>query len=182
MKICFLTILRDSFTEKSFQNLSKHIPISTEQAKNGVKVIIPIILASILENNTASNAIRPIWWSSLKDGFTNKDDITINVDIIDTSFFDVKGRGISWYLFRFCFNDLVAIISEEAAIRKENAVSLIEITTPLIIGYLINWLEWKGWKFEDLIEHILNSKSEIIASLPVGISPVHLGINGLFFG
>lgn len=182
MKICFLTVLRDSFTEKSYKSLSEHIAISPGQVKNGVKVIIPIILASLLENNTESNAIQPIWWSSLKDGYANKDDKTINVDIIDKPFYDEKGRGISWFIFRYCFNDLAATVSEKVAIRKDDAVSLIEIITPLIVGYLINWLEWQEWKFEDLIKHLSNSRSEIIASLPAGISPVHLGINGMFFG
>lgn len=66
--------------------------------------------------------------------------------------------------------------------EKNNAVSLIEITTLLVAGYLINWLEWQGWKFEDLINNLLNTKYEIIAALPAGISPVHLGITGMFFG
>ncbi len=182
MKICFLTILQDSFTEKVYKNLSENIAISADQAKSGVRVIIPIVLASILENNTASSVVQPIWWSSLTESYAQKNDKSGNVDVMDEPFIDMKGRGISWYIFRFCFNDLAAIVSEKATIRKNNAVSLIEMTTPLIVGFLINWLEWNEWKFEDLIAHLLKSKREIIASLPTGISPVHLGINGMFFG
>ena len=182
MKINFLTILRDSFTERTYQKLSEQISISSEQAKNGVHVIIPLILASILENNTASNAIQPIWWNSLKEEYAYKDDKTININIINKTFLALKGRGLSWHLFRFCYNDIATLISEKASIRKNNAVSLIEITTLLVAGYLIKWLEWEGWKFEDLIDNLLNAKYEIIGSLPAGISPVHLGITAKFFG
>lgn len=182
MNISFLTVLRDSFTEKSYQRLSEHISISSEQAKNGVYAIIPIILASILENNTASNAVQPIWWNSLKEVPAFTDDKTINVNIINKPFFAVKGRGVSWYMFSFCFNDLVAVVSEMASIQKQNAISLIEITTPLIVCYLINWMEWEGWEFEDLIDNLLHAKYEITTALPVGISTAHLGIIGQFFG
>lgn len=182
MKINFLTVLQDSFTQKSYQILSKNIAISTEQSKNGVHVIIPIILVSILENHTARNAIQPIWWNSLKKEYACKDDKTINIDIIDKPFYAVKGRGVSWYIFRNCYNDIAEEVSKKAFIRKDNAEFLIQITTPLIAGYLINWLEREGWKFEDLIENLLKTKYDLIAALPVGISPAHLGVSGIFFG
>lgn len=182
MNISFLTILRDSFTDKSYQSLSEHISISSEQAKNGVYVIIPIILASILENNTASDVVQPIWWNSLKEVPAFMDDKTININIINKPFFAIKGRGVSWYMFSFCFNNLVAVVSEISLIQKQNAMSLIEITTPLIVSYLINWMKWEGWEFENLIDNLLDTKYEIITALPAGISTAHLGITGKFFG
>ncbi len=182
MKISFLSILHDSFTEQSYQTLSRHLAISTDQAKDGVHVIIPIVLASILENNTSSNAVQPIWWNALSKEFACNEDKTMNISIISKPFFDVKGRGVSWYIFRYCYNDLVALVSEKAIIQKKNAENLIELTTPLIAGYLINWLVREGWDFDDLISNLLINRHDIIGALPVGIAPVHLGINGLFFG
>lgn len=182
MKISFLTVLKDSFTEKSYQSLAEHLAISADQAKVGVHVIIPIILASILENNTARKAIQPIWWSAFKEEYACKDDKTMDVNIIKKPYFAVKGHGVSWNMFKYCYNNLALVVSERASIRKNNAQSLIEITTPLIACYLINWVEKEGLKFEDLIKNLLDTKREIIGALPGKISPVHLGITGTFFG
>lgn len=126
--------------------------------------------------------MQPIWWNALSKEFACNEDKTMNISIISKPFFDVKGRGVSWYIFRYCYNDLVALVSEKAIIQKKNAENLIELTTPLIAGYLINWLVREGWDFDDLISNLLINRHDIIGALPVGIAPVHLGINGLFFG
>ncbi|MDD2477048.1 MAG: hypothetical protein PHI32_14220 [Dysgonamonadaceae bacterium] len=60
MKINLIDILRNSFSDKSYQDISQHVGINLESTKNGLNAITPIVLASVLGNNTVKNATQPV--------------------------------------------------------------------------------------------------------------------------
>lgn len=179
MAINLVNVLRKSFTEQAYQEISQYVDINTESTKNGVKAIIPVILASILGNNTENSATQPSWWNTLKDEYPFTDDEFIDTDSIKNSSFIIKGREILAVTFKTYHDELVASVSSIAGIQKEKAATLIEVSVPLIVGFLTNWLQRKGWKFKDLIKNLLQTKPEIIGALPIGISPAYFSLTNV---
>lgn len=172
-----IDVLRKSFTEKSHQDISQYVGINSESAKNGIHAIIPAVLASILGNNTVNNAVRPTWWNALKDDYPYNENEFIDTSTVKAPSFLTKGREIQSGMFRTSHDDLVTSVSSVAGVQKEKAAGLIEMTVPLIMGYLNNWMLRKGWKFKDLIQNLFDHKTDIVGALPTGISPAHFGIN-----
>lgn len=177
MAINLIDILRNSFTEKSYQDLSQHVAISPEATKNGVRALVPTVLACILGNNYTSSSTEPTWWNALKDEYPYADDEYIDCSHINNPSFLIKGREILMGLYRTNYDDLVKSISDVSGIQKVKAAGLIEVGVPLIIGYLNNWLRKKGWKFHYLIENLILNRSSIVEALPPGTSPAHFGIS-----
>lgn len=168
--------LQKSFTDKSYQDISKYVDINPESTKNGLKVIIPVVLASILGNNTMSSSEKPIWWNALDSEYPYTEDELVMTENIGNSSFLVKGREVLSGMFRANHDDLIAYVSSVAGIQKEKAAGLIEVGVPLIAGYLKNWMRRKNWTFKELIENLIENKATIIGSLPSGISLSNFGV------
>ena len=179
MAINLIDVLRNSFDEKAYQDISEHTGINLESTKNGLNVIIPAVLACILGNNTTTNASQPKWWNTLKDDYPDTKNDFIETKNINSSSFFVKGREILSSMFRTNHDELVKSVSSVAGIQKEKAAGLIEVGVPLIIGYINNWMKRKDWRFKDLIKNLIEIKPSIVDELPIGISPAHFGINNL---
>lgn len=179
MKINLIDILRNSFSDKSYQDISQHVGINLESTKNGLNAITPIVLASVLGNNTVKNATQPVWWNALKEEYPFSEDEDIETIYINSPSFLIKGREVISGMFRTNHDELVSSISSIAGIQKEKASGLIEVGVPLIAGYLNNWVRKKGWKFKDLIENLDENKPSIIAALPSGISPARFGMGNV---
>lgn len=177
MSINLINILRNSFTEKSYRDISEHVDINPQSAKNGLNDLVPAVLACILGNNTVTSSTQPTWWNALKDEYPYTDNEYIETANISKPSFLIKGREVLSGMFRTNLDELVNSISSVAGIQKEKAAGLIEVGVPLIIGYLNNWLRKKGWKFKDLIANLIATKSTIINELPTGISAAHFGVN-----
>lgn len=171
-----INILQKSFTEKNYFDIAQHVNINTESTKNGIKALIPVVLASILSNNTLSTSALPTWWNILDDDYPYSDDNFIDSKVINNSSFLVKGREVLSGMFRTNHDELVTSVSSVAGIQKAKAAGLIEVSVPLIVGYLKNWVLKKGWKFKDLIANLIESKTVIKEALPQGVSPKHFEV------
>lgn len=165
-----INTLQKSFSDQSYQDISKYVGINPESTKNGLKVIIPVVLASILGNNTMSSSAEPIWWNALDSEYPYTEDEFVMTENIGNSLFLVKGREVVSGMFRTNHDELVASVSSVAGVQKEKAAGLIELGVPLIAGYLKNWMRRKNWTFKELIENLIENKATIIGSLPSGIS------------
>lgn len=177
MTINLINVLRKSFSEKSYKDISEHTGISTESTKNGVNAIIPAVLACILGNNTLTSATQPTWWNALRNEYPYTEDEFIETETINSPSFLVKGREVLSGMFRTSYDDLVKSVGTVAGVPKNKAAGLIEVSVPLIVAYLNNWAKRKEWKFKDLIGNLIETKSSIVAELPTGITPSHLGVN-----
>lgn len=179
MSINLIEVLKDSLTEKSYQDISQHIGINPVSIKNGINNIIPVVLAATLGNNTPNNANQPLWWNALKDDYPYSEDDLINTNNIQTPSFHTKGREIISGMFLNNHEELVFSVSSVAGIQKEKATALIEVSVPLIVAYLNNWMQKKGWKFKDLIENLNETKPSIIRALPAGVSPTNFEVKSM---
>ena len=168
-----------AFSDTSFQNISEYVGINSESTKNGVKAIIPAVLASILGNNTVNSSNQPVWWNALDDEYPYSEDEFVLTNNIHNSTFLVKGREVVSGMFRTNHDDLINSVSSVAGIQKEKSAGLIEVAVPLIVGHLKNLIQRKGWNFKDLIENLIASKSYITEALPNDISPDHFGVGNL---
>ncbi len=177
MSINLIDILRNSFTEKSYQDIAEHVGINPESVKNGLNALVPSVLVCILGNNTVTSSTQPTWWNALKDEYPYSEDEYIETKNITTPAFLIKGREVLSGMFRTNHDELVKSVGSVAGVPKEKAAGLIEVGVPLIIGYLSNWLRKKNWKFKDLIENLIDTKMTIVGELPVGISSAQFGIN-----
>lgn len=177
MSINLIEVLKNSFTEKSYQDVSQHVGINHVAVKNGINNIIPVVLATILGNNTANNVSQPEWWNALKDDYPYSEDEFVDTNHIQSSSFRIKGREIISDMFHSNHDKLVSSVSTIAGIQKEKAVALIEVSVPLIVTCLNNWMRKKEWKFKDLIEDLNETKPSIVGALPAGISPASFGVN-----
>ena len=174
-----IDVLRKSFTKESYHDISEYVGINPESTKNGINALIPAFLASILGNNTTNDAVQPTWWNALKDDYPQIENEFVDTTHIDTSSFLIKGREVLSGMFRTNHDDLVASISSVAGVQKEKATGLIEIVVPLLMGFLTNWMRTKEWKFTDLITNLLEQKSTITKSLPMGLSTINFGVNDM---
>ena len=113
--------------------------INLESTKNGLNAITPIVLTSILGNNTVKNATQPVWWNALKEEYPFSEDEYIEATHINSPSFLIKGREVISGMFRTNHDELVTSVSSVAGIQKEKASGLIEVGVPLIAGYLNNW-------------------------------------------
>lgn len=179
MSVNLIDNLRNSFTEKSYQDISQHVGISAESTKNGLNAMVPAVLACILGNNTATSSTQPEWWNAMKDEYPYSDKEYIETDKISNRSFHIKGKEVLSSMFQTNHDELVKSISSVAGIQKEKSAGLIGVGVPLIIGYLNNWLRKKGWKFNDLISNLIENKSAILSGLPEGISPANFGVRSL---
>ena len=175
MTINLIDILQKSFSEKSYEDISQHVGISTESTKNGLKVIIPNVLAAILGNNTMSSSTQAVWWNALDSEYPYSDDEFVQTENISNTSFLVKGREVLSGMFRKSHAELVSSVSSVAGIQKEKSAGLIEAAVPLIDGHLKNWMRRKNWKFKDLIENLIENKALITGALPKGISIANFG-------
>ena len=169
MAINLINILQKSFSDKSYQDISQQVGISPESTKNGLKVIIPNVLAAILGNNTMSSSAKPSWWNALDSEYPYSDDVFVQTENISNTSFLVKGREVISGMFRTNHDKLVSSVSSVAGIQKEKAAGLIEIGVPLIAGFLKNWMRAKNMQFKDLIENLFENKAVITTALPAGI-------------
>lgn len=179
MAINLINILQTSFNEKSYTDVSQYVGINQVSTENGVKAIIPVVLASILGNNTTSSSSKPIWWNALDNDYPLSHDEFVDSTVINDSAFLVKGREVLAGMFRTNHDELVTSVSTVAGIQKEKAAGLIEVSVPLISGYLKNWMKTKGWTFKDLIENLMENKHTITAALPVGMTSEHFGVDNI---
>lgn len=169
-----ITILQKSFSDKSYEDISQHVGISVESTKNGLKVIMPNVLAAILGNNTMSSSAQPAWWNTLDSEYPYSDDEFVQTENISKIAFLVKGREVSSGMFRTNHDKIISSVSSVAGIQKEKAAGLIEVGVPLVTGHLKNWMQRKNWKFKDLIENLVENKSIIMGALPAGIPIAYL--------
>lgn len=179
MAIDLIDILRNSFTDKSYKDISQHVGINIESTKNGLNALVPAVLGCILGNNTVTSATQPKWWNALKDEYPYADEEYIDTSNISKPSFLIKGREVLSGMFRTNHDELVKSIGSVAGIPKEKSAGLIEVGVPLIIGYLGNWVRKKGWKFNELIANLIENKQSIVTALPVGITPAHFGVDNL---
>ena len=179
MAIDLIDILRNSFTDKSYADISQHVGISTESTKNGLNALVPAVLGCILGNNTVTSATQPSWWNAMKEEYPYTDEEYIDTDNINKSSFLIKGREILSGMFRTNHDELVKSVGNVSGVPKEKSAGLIEVGVPLIIGYLSNWVRKKGWRFNELIANLTENKSSIVPALPAGISSAHFGLNNV---
>jgi hypothetical protein len=172
-----IDVLQKSFSDKTYQDISNHVGVNPVSTKNGLKAIIPGVLASILGNNTVSSSKQPVWWNALDNEYPHTEDEVVSSHIISNSTFLVKGREVISGMFRTNHDELVAGVSSIAGIQKEKAAGLIEVGVPLVVGHLKNWMRTKQWKFNDLIKNLTENKATITEALPAGLSPVHFGVD-----
>ena len=179
MGINLINVLQKSFSDNTYLDISQHVGINPESTKNGLKAIIPVVLASILGNNTVNSSAQPVWWNALDNEYPYTEDDFILTQNIQNSSFLVKGREVISGMFRTNYDELVASVSSVSGIQKEKSAGLIEVGVPLIIGHLKNWMRRKGWKFNDLTVNLIENKSFITGALPIGISPAHFGVGNI---
>ena len=98
MAIDLINILRNSFTDKSYADISQHVGISTESTKNGLNALVPAVLGCILGNNTVTSATQPSWWNAMKEEYPYTDEEYIDTDNINKSSFLIKGEDIIWHV------------------------------------------------------------------------------------
>ena len=176
MAINLINILQKSFTEESYQDITEHVGVNLESTKNGLKAIVPVILASILGNNTVNSSSQPVWWKSLDKDYPYSEDDFVDTKNISTPSFLVSGREIISGMFRTNHDELIGSVSSVSGIQKEKSAGLIEVGVPLIVGHLKNWVLKKGWKFKDLVANLIENKTLITNALPSGISLSHFGL------
>lgn len=172
-----IDILRRSFTEKSYQDVSKHIGITEASTRNGLNALVPIVLASLLEHYPTGDIPQPKWWNVLKECYPYSDKEYIETDHIKDPEFLIRGREITSGLYQSNHDDLVATIGNVAGVSKEKAAGIVEVGVPLIVGYLNNWMKRKNWSFSQLMGNLYETKGSIKNALPTGVSYVNIDTN-----
>ncbi len=163
-----IDILKNAVSTKAVDAIGKYVGLDTASTQSGVSAIIPSVLAGLLGRNTAGSS-APAWLDAVSGLFNDRDE-DIQVDRLDLPALASKSPGLLSGLFGTNRDDVSGAIAQAAGIQEEKAGGLLSVVSPLLLGFLTNWMKKKGFSFGDIIGNLLNNKAGLAAALPAGLS------------
>ncbi len=176
MSVNLIEILKNAFNDNAYETLSQKVGDNVNNIKSGVSAIIPTVLASILGKNHAAN-YSPEWWTPLTHWYGAEETDALKVNLFEHPEFATHGTTLLSNLFSDNRPQVENAISKVSGMNTDKVSALLKASVPMIIGYLTNWLQRKGWTFADLIANLKENKSALISALPAGIGMDSFGLN-----
>ncbi|MFV0470698.1 MAG: DUF937 domain-containing protein [Paludibacteraceae bacterium] len=162
-----IKILNNATSKQAVDTIGKLTHIETSAVKAGIDVITPMILARISAND---NILSNKTLIQLLTNFAGnkRDEIdTDNLHVEDTA---EKGKHLINSIFENKKETVIAAVVVVSGMPADKAQTLLSVSTPLILGYLVRWSKSKNWTFANLRSNLLENKSGIIAAFPAGVN------------
>lgn len=171
----FIQVLKDVFTDKAVEAVSRAIGEDASKTKAGLGAVIPTVLGGLL-GSSANATSSPSWWQTISDLFAGDDDDDLKLGLLGDAKLGEAGKGLLGGLFGGNLDSIIGSVASAAGLSRTKAGSLLTTVAPMVIGFLTRWAKKKGLSFVGLIGKLLESKSSIIGALPAGLGAGLLGL------
>ncbi|MET4142161.1 OmpA family protein [Pedobacter sp. UYP1] len=166
-----IELLKSQVSAHVISSLSQKAGVSEDQVKTGFAAGIPAVLGGILKNGTGSDTgflgkILPGLAGAGTTAESNPEDL---LNGSEDSLLD-KGKSLLGGLFGNDAGAVTSSLSTSTGLSAEKSSGLMAMIAPLVIGFITKTMASKGWNFSDLLGKIFESKPEITAALPPGLS------------
>ncbi|SHG30734.1 OmpA family protein [Pedobacter caeni] len=164
-----IEMLKNEVSPGLISSLSQKAGVSEEQVQSGFSAGIPAVLAGILKNGAGGDSgflgglLSNITGSGAE---SNADDLSATND---DSLLE-KGKSMLGGLFGKDSDTLTNAISSSSGLSGEKSAGLLAMIVPLVTGFISKIMASKGWSITDLLGKIFESKADISAALPQGLS------------
>lgn len=170
-----IQVLKDAFTDKAIDAISRNLGEDASKTKAGVTAIIPTVLGGVL-GRSANATSAPVWWNTVADLFGGDDGDDLKLSLLgDTRMVDA-GKGLLGSLFGNNLDQVLGSLVGSTGLNKAKVGSLLTTVAPMVIGYLSRWAKRKGLSFGSLMGNLLENKSAILGALPSGLGAGLLGL------
>lgn len=168
-------VLKNAFTDKAVDALSRNLGEDVSKTKSGLNATIPTVLGGILGKSSDTDS-PPAWWNSVTNLFGGDDDDDLKLGMLGDPKLADAGRGLLSNLFGGNLDSIISSLSGSTGLAREKSGRLLTTVAPMVIGFISRWARKKGMSFGNIMGNLRADKSAIVASLPSGIGSNLLGL------
>jgi len=162
-----IELLKNEVSDNVVSSLSQKAGVTEDQVKTGFSAGIPAVLAGIMKNGIGSDSG---FLGKILPGLTGTESKTEDLLSGNDDSLLEKGKSLLGGLFGNDTNAVTDALSSSSGLSAEKSSGLMAMIAPLVMGFITKTMAAKGWNFSDLLGKIFESKSEITAALPQGLS------------
>ena len=167
-------VLKNAFTDKAIDMISRNLGEDASKTKSGLTAMIPTVLGGLL-GKTSGATTAPTWWNTVADLFDGDDDDDLKLGLLGDTKLDDAGKGLLGSLFGGNLDSILGSLAGASGLARDKSSKLLTTAAPMVIGFLSRWAKRKGLSFAGLIGNLMNEKSAILGALPSGIGGGLLG-------
>jgi outer membrane protein OmpA-like peptidoglycan-associated protein len=168
-------VLKDAFTDKAIDAISRNLDEDASKTKSGLTAMIPTVLGGILGKSAGATS-APAWWNTVADLFGGDDDDDLKLGMLGDSKLADAGKGLLGSLFGGNLDSILGSLAGATGLAKDKSGRLLTTVAPMVVGFLSRWARKKGLSFGSIIGNLLQNKSAIVSALPAGIGSGLLGL------
>ncbi|WP_316751133.1 OmpA family protein [Pedobacter gandavensis] len=168
-----IEMLKNEVSGNVISSLSQKAGVTEDQVKTGFSAGIPAVLAGILKNGAGGGFLDSILpgasgsAAAPEDLLNGSDDSLLN-----------KGKSMLGSLFGNDSGSVTNAVASATGLPEGKSAGLLAMIVPLVTGMISKLMASKGWSVSDLLGKLFESKNEIAAALPAGLSS-SLGIGNI---
>lgn len=162
-----IEMLKNEVGDNVISSLSQKAGVTEDQVKTGFSAGIPAVLAGILKNGAGAGILDKILPGAGGAGAADHPENLLNSQ--DDSLLE-KGKSMLSSLFGSDKGAVTSALSSSTGLSEAKSVGLMAMIVPLVTGFIAKIMASKNWSASDLLGKIFESKSEIAAALPAGLS------------
>lgn len=162
-----IEMIKNEMGDDVVSSLSQKAGVSEDQVKTGISAGIPAVLAGILKNGIGGDSGFLGKILSGGSSVASKPEDVLNSDHGDLL---EKGKVLIGGLFGKDSDEVTGAVASSSGLSTAKSAGLLAMIVPLITGYISKLMAGKGWGVSDLVGKIFESKADIAAALPQGLS------------
>ena len=162
-----IEMIKNEIGSDAISSLSQKAGVNEDQVQTGLSAGIPAILAGILKNGTSGDTA---FLGNILSGVIGSGSNPADLLNDDRDSLLEKGKSLLGGLFGGDTGAVTDAVSSSTGLSGAKATGLLAMIVPLITGYISKLMASKGWSISDLLGKIFESKSDIAAALPSGLS------------
>lgn len=162
-----IEMIKNEIGSDAISSLSQKAGVTEDQVQTGLSAGIPAILAGILKNGASGDTG---FLGNILSGVTGSSSNPADLLNDDQDSLLEKGKSLLGGLFGGDTEAVTEAVSSSSGLSGAKTTSLLAMIVPLITGYISKLMASKGWSISDLLGKIFESKSDIAAALPSGLS------------
>ncbi|MNJ91455.1 putative lipoprotein YiaD precursor [compost metagenome] len=162
-----IEMIKNEIGDDVVSSLSQKAGVSEDQVKTGLSAGIPAVLAGVLKNGIGGDSGFLGKILSGASGMAGKPEDVLNGDHGDLL---EKGKSLLGGLFGNDSDAVTGAVASSTGLSGPKSAGLLAMIVPLITGYISKLMASKEWGISDLVGKIFESKADIAAAMPQGLS------------
>lgn len=167
--------LRNSISERTIQNLSANLQEDSAKVKQGFELGINAFMAGVTKFGKSDKDLKGLV-SILNDG-GHTGDILFNIESFSANnekiqLLNTIGNNIVTHFLGDKSDGITSRIEELTGLKKENSVTLLSISAPLVLGFLGKTIKEKSLGLSGFRSFLDDINTEVAAELPLSVSNI----------